>query len=109
MKTIRRYSMLTIAMLGLLGLGTGLVGCNREPATRTSTEEQVDQALSKQVQDTFENSPAFKFPDVQVVAFKGRVQLSGYVLSEDQKNSAKTIAQSVPGVVEVENNITLKY
>ena len=107
MKTIR---LLTIATtLGLLGLNAVTIGCNREAATRTDAEQQVDDALTGQVKTAFGNSPAFKFPDVQVAAFKGKVQLSGFVVSEDQKRSAGAIAKGVPAVVAVENNISLKH
>jgi len=106
MKTIR----LTIATtVGLLCLNAVTIGCKREAVARTGTEQQVDDALIEQVKTAFRNSPAFKFPDVQAVAFKGKVQLSGFVLSEDQKRSAESIAKSIPGVVAVENNISLKH
>lgn len=55
------------------------------------------------------NCRSRSLPDVQVAAFKGNVQLSGFVLSEDQKSSAETIAKGVPGVVKVENSIALKH
>jgi len=95
--------------VGLFCLQTGIIGCKREPVARTETEQRVDHDLTEQVKTTFGNSPSFKFPDVQVAAFKGKVQLSGFVLSEDQKRSAESIAKGVPGVVEVENNISLKH
>lgn len=107
MKTIR---LLTIATtVGLLCLNAVTIGCNREAATRTAAEQQIDHALAGQVKTAFGNSPSFKFPEVQVATFKGKVQLSGFVSSEDQKRSAETIAKGVSGVVEVENRISLKH
>jgi len=107
MKTIRLF--MGVTTVGLLCLSAGMIGCEREPVARTGTEQQVDLALTEQVKTAFGNSPAFKFPDVQVVAFKGKVQLSGFVVSEDQKRSAESIAEDVAGVVAVENNISLKH
>jgi len=107
---MKKIWILTAALaVGLLGLSVGVIGCNREPVARTDTEHRVDEALAGQVKTALGNSPAFKFPDVQVVAFKGKVQLSGFVVSEDQKRSAGAIAKSVPAVVAVENNISLKH
>lgn len=84
-------------------------GCQKEPATeRTAAEQQEDQKLADQVRAAFANSPSFKFPDVQVVAFKGTVQLSGFVVSDDQKTDAESLAKSVPGAQSVENKISLK-
>lgn len=106
MKTTR--PLLVVTIMAVLILNLGLSGCRQEPAERTSAELQIDQELGEAVKNAFGYSPAFKFPDVQVASFKGRVQLSGFVQSEAQKRSAETIAKGVRGVVEVENNISLK-
>lgn len=106
MKTISIFMAMTAA--GIMFLGTGLTGCKEETPRRTVAEEQIDQRLAEEVKAAFGNSPSFKFPDVHVAAFKGNVQLSGFVISEDQKSSAETIAKGVPGVVKVENSISLK-
>jgi len=42
------------------------------------------------------------------VAFKGVVQLSGFVNSKAQKSSAGDLAKKVEGVRGIENNITVK-
>jgi hyperosmotically inducible periplasmic protein len=99
---------MALMTVGMLCWSLGLTGCKKETVERTGTEQQIDQQLAEQVKVIFGNSPAFKFPDVQVATFKGKVQLSGFVRSEDQKSSAETIAKGIPGVVEVENNISLK-
>jgi osmotically-inducible protein OsmY len=106
MKTIRILVAMTAA--GIMFLCAGLTGCKKETPPRTVTEEQIDQKLTEEVKAAFGNSPAFKFPDVHVAAFKGNVQLSGFVPSEDQNSSAETIAKGVPGVVKVKNSIALK-
>lgn len=106
MKTFR--ALFAFATAGMIFLCSGLTGCKQETAPRTVTEQQIDQKLTEDVKAAFGNSPTFKFPDVQVAAFKGKVQLSGFVLSDDQKSSAETIAKNVPGVVKVENSISLK-
>ncbi len=83
-------------------------GCKREPVERTVTEHQNDDKLAEQVKATFATSPSFKFPDVQVAAFRGTVQLSGFVVSDDQKQAAENLAKGVSGVQSVENKISLK-
>ncbi len=93
---------------GLLCGSLVLTSCKPETIERTGIEEQIDQQLAEQVKAALGNSSAFKFPDVQVAPVKGNVQLSGYVQSEDQKSTAHTIAKGIPGVVEVENKISLK-
>jgi len=99
--------MVTIAAAMFL-LTPGLSGCKPDATQRTGVEERVDQDLAEQVKVAFGNSSAFKFPDVHVASFKGRIQLSGFVRSDDQKRAAESIAKAIPGVVEVENSISLK-
>jgi osmotically-inducible protein OsmY len=60
------------------------------------------------VKATFATSSSFKFPDVHVAAFRKTVQLSGFVVSDDQKKAAEELAKSVPGVQAVENKISEK-
>ncbi len=96
-------------MAGALCLSPGMTGCKPQDIERTVSEEQTDTELAQQVKVTLGNSPAFKFPDVSVAAFKGRIQLSGFVQSNAQKNAAESIAKAIPGVTKVENGISLKH
>lgn len=106
MKTPRTLVALITAVMFCASLS--LSGCKPDTLPRTATEEQLDQKLAEQVKMAFGNSPAFKFPDVQVAAFKGRIQLSGFVQSDAQKTAAETIAKGIPNVAEVDNRIALK-
>lgn len=95
----------SVAML----LAISFAGCHRQALERTPAERQHDETLVQQVKATFNNSPSFKFPDVEVAAYKGTVQLSGFVVSEDQKLAVEKLVKSVPGVGTVENRISLKH
>ncbi len=106
MKTIRLAVLASIASVALSS--SMLTGCQKETAERTSAEQQDDQKLADQVKATFASSSSFKFPDVQVAAFKGTVQLSGFVVSDDQKSAAENLAKTVAGVSSVENKISIK-
>ncbi len=102
------HALMATLTAGMLCLGLGLSGCKPEATERTVIEEQVDQELAQLVKVTLGNSPSFRFPDVQVASFKGQIQLSGFVRSDDQKRAAETIAKGIPGVAKVENGIALK-
>ena len=106
MKTIRLALCAVVASLTLSS--ALLTGCQKQSVERTSAEQQDDQKLADQVKATFASSNSFKFPDVQVAAFKGTVQLSGFVVSDDQKSAAETLAKTVAGVGSVENEISIK-
>src|SRR5262249_18408896 len=55
-----------------------------------------------------DRAPVFKFTDVKVNTYKGIVQLSGFVETEEQRQNAGEIAEQIPMVREVMNNISLK-
>ncbi len=104
---MRAIGVMAIAAAAILNVS--LTSCQKEPVARTPAEQQEDQKLAEQVKGAFANSPSFKFPDVQVAAFKGTVQLSGFVVSEDQKTAAESLARNVSGAKSVENKISLKH
>jgi len=77
--------------------------------TDRSTGEYIDdKSLASRVNNALGNNADYKFEEVAVVAFKGSVQLSGFVNNTDQKAKAEDIARQVAGVREVVNNITVK-
>ncbi|MDQ3197961.1 MAG: BON domain-containing protein [Verrucomicrobiota bacterium] len=106
MKTIRRT--IAAGFAAILLLGPALTSCQKEPVERTTVEQQEDEKLAETVKASFASSASFKFPDVQVAAFKGTVQLSGFVISDDQREAAQEIARNVAGVKDVENKISVK-
>ncbi len=67
-----------------------------------------DKSLAKSVRSALGDNPDYKFTEVNVDAFHGTVQLSGFVDTSDQKSKAADIAKQVPNVLDVENNITVK-
>ncbi|MBI5386965.1 MAG: BON domain-containing protein [Verrucomicrobia bacterium] len=98
-----------ILCVGALPLVCGLTGCSTGSRYRQSTGEYIDDhGLSSAVKKALKADPQFKYDDVNVVTFKGVVQLSGFVNTKDQKNRAGDLAKKVEGVKEVENNITVK-
>jgi len=88
--------------------GALIAGCAGTP-TKDSTGEYVDDStVTAKVKEALVADDAVKAFDIHVVTFKGSVQLSGWVDSGDQKSDAKRDAESVRGVKDVENNISVK-
>ena len=102
MKSINRMSGWVLA--GLLVL----TGCAGNKYERSTGEYIDDQTLSHRVSSAVHGDSEYKMGDVDVKAFRGNIQLSGFVVTEEQKHRAGEIARSVPGVASVENNITVK-
>jgi hyperosmotically inducible periplasmic protein len=74
----------------------------------TTGQDIDDKTLISQVNNALGNNADYKFEEVNVTAFKGTVQLSGFVNISDQKTKAGEIAKQVQGVQDVVNNITVK-
>jgi BON domain len=84
-------------------------GCQTAPKDGRSPGLALDDKhITERVKKSLDTEPVFKFSDVDVRTFAGTVQLSGFVLTQGQKNRAQEIAQHTEGVREVVNAITLK-
>ncbi len=83
-------------------------GCTSTP-TRASTGEYVDDtAITARVKADLIKDPVVKARQVDVTTFKGTVQLSGFVDTDEQKSRAGEIARGISGVNEVRNDIAVK-
>ena len=98
-----------ILCVGALPIVCGVTGCTTGSRYKQSTGEYIDDhTLSSHVKKALGEDHQYKYSDVNVVTFKGVVQLSGFVNTNDQKNRAGDLARNVHGVKEIENNITVK-
>lgn len=79
-----------------------------DTSDRSAGEYLDDKALISRVNSAFNNNAGYKFEQVSVVAFKGSVQLGGFVNNADQKAKAEDIARQIPGAQGVVNGITVK-
>ena len=108
MKTKNVTSLALVLCLSLAGAATVFTGCKGDRYNRSTGEYIDDKALSHRVSGTLHDNAEYKFDGVDVKAFRGVVQLSGFVNTQDQKSKAGEIAKTVEGVSKVENNITVK-
>lgn len=106
MKTVffRRSAILGFAFVTFTML---TVGCNSTRYDRTSGEYVDDKLLIKRVKHALNGQPVYKYPDVKVQTYRGIVQLSGFVATEAQRETATEIAQLARGVGRVENSILI--
>ena len=98
-----------LVITGCLGIAAtlgGFTGCSSPD--RSSGQHMDDMMTSRRVSSALNDSPIYKFNDVDVKTYNGVVQLSGWAISKEQKTKATDIAKHVRGVREVINNISLK-
>ena len=94
-------------LIAILAAAT-VMGC---AATRTheSTGQYVDDtALTAKVKTAIFEQPGLKSAEINVETFKGVVQLSGFVSSQENVATAVRVAQGVKGVSSVKNDMRVK-
>lgn len=96
------------ALAGILAVGGLTWGCAGS-RTHDSTGQYVDDTtITTKVKSSLLGDGAVKSFEIKVETFKGVVQLSGFVDTEDQRAAATRDAMAVTGVQDVRDNLTLK-
>ena len=95
------------AILAALAIAT-TVGC-AATAKHESTGQYVDDtAITAKVKKDIFDEPTLKSAEINVETFKGVVQLSGFVRSQANINTAVVVAKNVNGVKSVKNDMLVK-
>ena len=103
MKTFQRAT----SLLSIIAVA-GLMGC-ASSAKHESTGQYVDDtAITAKVKTAIFEQPTLKSAEINVETFKGVVQLSGFVSSQDNVNTAMATARAVNGVTSVKNDMRVK-
>jgi hypothetical protein len=96
-----------LALTGLLILS--IQGCSTTSKDERSEGRRMDDKnITSHIRKELDEEPVYKFNGVDVKAFAGIVQLSGFVNTDPQKRRAEEIASQTPGVTEVHNALVLK-
>jgi hyperosmotically inducible protein len=96
-----------IPLLAVLAIA-GLVGCASTSKSEGTGEYVDDTVITAKVKTAIFEQPSLKSSEINVETFKGVVQLSGFVSSQENVNMAVTTAKSVKGVTSVKNDMRLK-
>lgn len=96
----RNFSAL-IAVLVALSLGA----CSATRSERSTGEYVDDAALTAKVKAALIEDPVTKANDINVEAYRGVVQLGGFVDGEQQRTRAGEVARGIEGVTEVRNDL----
>ncbi|HSN39405.1 MAG TPA: BON domain-containing protein [Burkholderiales bacterium] len=96
------------AMIVIAAFATLLTACAGSPSQSSTGEYVDDSVITTKIKSEFVKDETVKALDVHVRTFKGKVQLSGFVKTQAEKNRAGEIAKSVEGVVAVDNGLVVK-
>ena len=85
-----------------------LLGCASTGSKEGTGEYVDDSVITTKVKAAILSEPSLKSLEINVETFKGVVQLSGFVSSQENINKAVEIAAGVKGVKSVKNDMRLK-
>ena len=83
----------------------GCIGSNKQESTGEYIDDTV---ITTKVKTELFNLEGFESFDISVETFKGNVQLSGFVDTEEQRVQAESAARRVQGINDIENSIVVK-
>jgi len=103
MSIFKRVSLLCLTLLLAFALGCAAT------STKEGTGEYIDDsAITAKVKASFLAEETLNSGEINVETFKGVVQLSGFVSSVAQTNTAVAVARKVKGVSDVRNDMRIK-
>lgn len=100
-----RKFIVTIAAAAVVA---ALTGCTSTPSRESAGEYFDNSLITAKVKSALIGAENLSSANISVASFKGKVQLSGFVPSETDKQRAEVIARDVEGVKVVTNAIEIK-
>jgi osmotically-inducible protein OsmY len=86
----------------------GTLGCASTSKSEGTGEYIDDAVITTKVKSAIFEQPNLKSAEINVETFKGIVQLSGFVSSRDNANTAVMVARNVKGVTSVKDDMRVK-
>jgi osmotically-inducible protein OsmY len=97
-----------ISIFFLTVLLASFLGCASTSKSEGTGEYFDDTVITTKVKAAVFNEPSLKSAEINVETFKGVVQLSGFVNSQEDINKAVVVTRKVEGVKSVTNSMKLK-
>jgi osmotically-inducible protein OsmY len=99
----------TAALLVAALMTAGLVaGCSSTPTQQSTGEAIDDGVVTAKVKAALIEDPVTKAHQINVETFKGQVQLSGFVESDEARARALQLAREVEGVKKVKDSMEVR-
>ena len=104
MKQVSKYFSMFFMVLALFSV----VACSSTHKQEGTGEYVDDAVITTKVKAAILQEPTLKVAEINVETFKGGVQLSGFVNSQTDINTAVKVAAAIGGVKSVKNDMRLK-
>ena len=102
-----RVRLVVGALLSALAL-TQIGACASGTETRSTGRFVDDAAITARVKTAIARAPDVSAMNVNVTTYRGVVQLSGFVNSEEAREQAVLAARQVEGVRSIDNNLAVQ-
>lgn len=99
---------IVLRFLASFMLIAAISGCAATDTRRSAGETVDDATLTTRVKSSFIRNESLKAFQIDVDTYRGVVQLNGFVDSPEAVRIAAEVADDVPGVVSVKNNLQVK-
>jgi osmotically-inducible protein OsmY len=103
-----RPSRTLVSTLAAVALVAAIAGCTSTPTQESAGEYFDNSVITAKVKSALVGAENLSSGNISVATFKGKVQLSGFVPSETDKQRAEQIARDTEGVKLVTNAIEIK-
>ena len=100
----RRAAAILVAVL----LGSAFAGCSSTPTQQATGQAIDDGVVTAKVKAALVQDPVTKAHEITVETFKGTVQLSGFVESDEARARAVELAKDVDGVKQVKDALEVR-
>lgn len=104
MKNLTKYFSVLFMVVALFSVAA----CSSTSKKESTGEYVDDTVITTRVKAAIVKEDTLKVSEINVETFKGVVQLSGFVHSQTDINTAVRVASNVGGVKSVKNDILLK-
>lgn len=103
-----RAALVLAAIMGSSLAGSMVAGCSSTPSQQSTGEAIDDGVVTAKVKAKLIQDPLTKAHQINVDTFKGTVQLSGFVESDDARSRALQLARAVDGVKRVKDAMQIR-
>jgi len=103
---MKRQNTATLILAALMT--TGLVACSSTPTQQSTGQAIDDGVVTAKVKAALIKDPVTKAHQINVETFKGQVQLSGFVDSDEARTRALQVARDIEGVKKVKDAMEVR-
>lgn len=96
------------ALLGAIIMTMAVAGCSPTPKTEGTGGYIDDSVITTKVKTALLGQKSIHSTQITVTTFKGKVQLSGFVRSQQEAKEAVDVTKTVVGVRAVDNSLLIK-